>query len=107
MNFELRRNRDIVASITCDVNIENLKALIPEMTDEQKRLDAWARMKRAEAEKLIWQAVQDIHMKDLDGAEITPDTHEIGYDWEEPDDRGVCNAKICWIRPKISEFERK
>lgn len=107
MRLEIRRNRDIVASVTCDVNIEKLKALMPEMTEEQERLDAWARIKRKEAEDMVWQYAADVHLTDLDGHEIHEDTHEIGYDWGEPDERGVCLATCMWIRPKESEWNRK
>lgn len=109
IKIRIKRNRDISFEFNCDdpKAQEFLRGLVPELTEEQKRKQAESDRKRALLEEAIWKEVAENGWKDLDGNDITPETHEIGYEYGEPDKDGMCCAKEVWIRPKISEFERK
>lgn len=103
IKIRIKRNRDISFELKCD-NPEALRDLVPELTEEQKRKLAVAEEKKKRLEAEIWNEVARNGWRDLDGNVITPETHEIGYDFGEPDADGMCCAKEVWIRPKISEF---
>lgn len=104
MDFEIRRNRDISFKVTCE-NPEALKELF-EMTEEQKRLqerfETWSR----QAEDKFWRFVNDHPTRDCNGELIKPETHEIGFDFGDPDDDGMMEVKTMWVRPKKSEYEK-
>jgi len=109
IKVRIKRNRDIRFDFNCDdASVQEfLRGLVPELTEEQKRKQAESDRKRALLEEAIWKEVAENGWKDLDGNDITPETHEIGYEYGDPDKDGMCCAKEVWIRPKISEFERK
>ena len=102
MKVEIRRNRDITFKVSGD--FPNLKGLFPEMTPEQLEKQADFERRRHTYEKKLWKIAFDNRWKDLDGNDIMPATHEIGYDWEETSEKGVMRAKTVWIRPIKSEF---
>ena len=106
IEIRIKRNSDISFEFNCDdpKAQEFLRGLVPELTEEQKRKLAVAEEKKKRLEAEIWNEVAINGWRDLDGNVITPDTHEIGYDFGEPDADGMCCAKEVWIRPKISEF---
>ena len=104
MKIEIRRNRDITFSVTC-VNPESLKSILPEPTEEERRI-----MEENERERLRWESeLFDMaeepgnEWHDLDGTPITRETHEVGYEYSDPVD-GVCYVEVCYIRPKKSEL---
>lgn len=105
MDFEIRRNRDISFSVICD-NPEALKDLVPELTDHQKRVLEESEARRKRFEDALWDYFRDYKVRDLDGKRITKRTHEIGYDYGEPNDEGFMTAKTVWVRPKKSECEK-
>lgn len=104
MDIEIRRNRDIQFNFTCE-NLETLKELF-QLTDEQKRqqerFETWSR--RVEDE--FWRFVNEHPLMDCIGEIIKPETHEIGFDFSEPDDDGMMKAKTMWVRPRKSEYEK-
>lgn len=104
MDIEIRRNRDISFSVTCE-NLDALKELF-QMTEEQKRqqerYEAW----RCQMEEGFWRFVKEHPTRDCNGDLIKPETHEIGFDFGEPDDDGMMAAKTMWVRPKKSEYEK-
>ena len=104
MNFEIRRNRDISFNVTCE-NPESLKELF-QMTDDQKRLQEEFDARRKEVEDKFWHFVKEHPTMDCNGELIKPETHEIGFDFGEPDDDGIMEAKTMWVRPKKSEYEK-
>lgn len=104
MDIEIRRNRDISFSITGGVP-EALKELF-QMTDEQKRAQEEYDARRKELEDEFWRFVKEHPILDCNDELIKPETHEIGYDFGDPDDDGVCEAKTMWVRPKQSEYEK-
>ena len=104
MNFEIRRNRDISFNVTCE-NPESLKELF-QMTDDQKRLQEEFDARRKEVEDKFWHFVKEHPTKDCNGELIKPETHEIGFDFGEPDDDGIMEVKTMWVRPKKSEYEK-
>lgn len=104
MDIEIRRNRDIQFNVTCG-NLETLKELF-QLTDEQKRqqerFETWSR----QVEDEFWHFVKEHPTKDCNGDLIKPETHEIGFDFSLPDDDGIMIAKVMWVRPKKSEYEK-
>lgn len=104
MDIEIRRNRDISFSVTGGVR-EALKELF-QMTDEQKRAQEEYDARRKELEDEFWRFVSEHPTRDCNGELIKPETHEIGFDFGEPDDDGVSEAKTMWVRPKKSEYEK-
>lgn len=104
MNIEIRRNRDISFNVTCE-NPESLKELF-QMNDEQKRLQEEYEARRKALEEEFWRFVNEHPTKDCKGELIKPETHEIGYDFSEPDDDGMMEVKTMWVRPKKSEYEK-
>ncbi len=104
MEIEIRRNRDIQFNLTCQ-NPESLKELF-QLSDEQKRLMEEYDKRRKEKEGAIWDYFQEHPTCDCGGELIKPETHEIGYDFTEPDDNGISVAVKIWIRPKKSEYEK-
>ena len=103
MTIEIRRNRDISCSVTCE-NPEALKELF-QMTDEQKRLQDEYNAQRKKFEDEFWRFLREHPTCDCNGELIKPETHEVGFDFSEPDDCGVCVAKTMWVRPKKSEYK--
>jgi len=104
MDIEIRRNRDISFSVTGG-DQEALKELF-QMTDEQKRAQEEYDARRKELEDEFWRFVSEHPTRDCNGELIKPETHEIGYDFGDPDDDGVTEAKTMWVRPKKSEYEK-
>ena len=104
MDIEIRRNRDISFEVTCE-NLDALKELF-EMTEEQKREQERYEANRKRFEAELWDYFRDYKVRDLDGKRITKRTHEIGYDYDEPNDDGFMKAKTVWVRPKKSEYEK-
>jgi len=104
MDIEIRRNRDISFEVTCE-NPDALKELF-EMTEEQKRLQERYEAWRRQTEEEFWRFVKVHPTRDLNGEPINPDTHEIGFDFGEPDDYGMAEVKVMWVRPKKSEYEK-
>lgn len=104
MDIEIRRNKDISYSVTCE-NPEALKELF-QMTDEQKRLQEEYEAQRKKFEDEFWRFVKEHPTRDCNGEIIKPETHEIGFDFGAPGDDGVMEAKIMWVRPKKSEYEK-
>lgn len=104
MDIEIRRNRDLSFSVTCE-NQDALKELF-QMTDEQKRLQEECETRRKEVEDAFWRFVKEHPTRDCDGDLIKPETHEIGFDYGEPDEKGICTATVMWVRPKKSEYEK-
>lgn len=104
MNIEIRRNRDISFNVTCK-NPEALKELF-QMTEEQKRLQEECDARRKAFEDEFWRFVKEHPTRDCNGELIKPETHEIGFDFGEPDDDGTMEAKTMWVRPKKSEYEK-
>lgn len=104
MDIEIRRNRDIQLNFTCE-NLETLKELF-QLTDEQKRqqerFETWNR----QVEDEFWRFVKEHPTKDCNGELIKPETHEIGFDFDEPDDNGMMKVKTMWVRPRKSEYEK-
>lgn len=104
IGFEIRRNLDISFNVTCE-NLETLKELF-QLTDDQKRqqerFETWSRQVKDE----FWRFVKEHPAKDCDGELIKPETHEIGFDFGEPDDNGMMEVKTMWVRPKKSEYEK-
>ena len=104
MEVEIRRNRDIQFNVTCE-NPDALKELF-QMTEEQKlqqeRYEAW----RSQTEEEFGRFVKEHPSRDLSGELIKPETHEIGFDFGEPDDNGMMEVKTMWVRPKKSEYEK-
>ena len=104
MDIEIRRNRDLSFSVTCE-NPDALKELF-QMTDEQKRLQEECETRRKEVEDEFWRFVKEHPIRDFGGDLIKPETHEIGFDFSLPDDDGIMIAKVMWVRPKKSEYEK-
>lgn len=104
MDIEIRRNRDIAFSVTCE-NPEALKELF-QMTDDQKRLQEEYESRRKALEDEFWRFVKEHPTCDCNGKLIKPETHEIGFDFGEPDDDGMMEAKTMWVRPQKSEYEK-
>lgn len=104
MDIEIRRNRDISFEVTCE-NQEALKELF-QMTDEQKRLQEEYEARRKKFEDEFWRFVKEHPTRDCSGELIKPETHEIGFDFGEPDDNGMMEVKTMWVRPKKSEYEK-
>lgn len=104
MDIEIRRNRDISFSVSCDYP-EALKKLF-QMTDDQKRLQEEYNARKKVFEDEFWRFVKAHPTLDCNGELIKPETHEIGFDFGEPDDDGVTEAKTMWVRPKKSEYEK-
>ena len=104
MDIEIRPNRDISFNVTCE-NPESLKELF-QMNDEQKRLQEEYDARRKALEDEFWRFVKEHPAKDCNGELIKPETHEIGFDFGEPDDDGIMEAKTMWVRPKKSEYEK-
>lgn len=108
MRFEIRRNRDLVMNFTCNAaSMDVLKSLMPERTKEEIRMSEEANEHRRFVESEMWDFVKNVNIVDLDGRIISPETHEIGYDWGEPDSQGMRVAECMWIRPKESEMLAK
>lgn len=105
MDIEIRRNRDISFNVTCE-NPEALKDLVPELTDQEKRLQEECDARLEELEDEFWRFVKEHPIRDCSGDLIKPETHEIGFDFSDPDDDGVCEAETMWVRPKKSEYEK-
>lgn len=103
MDIEIRRNRDISFNVTCE-DPEALKELF-HMTDDQKRLQEEYEARRKEVEDEFWRFVKEHPTRDCNGELIKPETHEIGFDFGEPDEDGAMEAKTMWVRPKKSENE--
>lgn len=106
MRIEIRRNRDISFSVKCE-NPGTLKDLMPELTDEERKI-----VEESERERLRWESElfdmaeePGYEWHDLDGNPITRETHEVGYEYSEPIN-GICYAEVCYIRPKKSEYEK-
>lgn len=104
MDIEIRRNRDISFNITCE-NPDAIKELF-QMTDEQKRLQEEWETRRKALEDEFWRFVKEHPTRDCNGKIIKSETHEIGFDFGEPDDDGVMEVKTMWVRPKKSEYEK-
>ena len=104
MEIEIRRNRDIQFNVTCQ-NPASLEKLL-QLSDEQKRLRDECDNRRKAIEDMIWRYFQEHIVCDLNGNHITPETHEIGYDFTEPDDNGISAAVKIWVRPKKSEYAK-
>lgn len=104
MNIEIRRNRDLTFDCTCD-NPAMLKGLF-QMTADQKRLQEEFEARRKKVEEEFWRFVKEHPTRDCDGELIKPETHEIGFDFSDPNDYGLCEAKTMWVRPKKSEYEK-
>lgn len=104
MDIEIRRNMDIQFNVTC-ANPDALKELF-QMTEEQEkqqeRYEAW----RRQMEEEFWRFVKEHPIRDLSGELIKPETHEIGFDFGEPDDDGMMEVKTMWVRPRKSEYEK-
>ena len=105
MKIEIRRNRDLSFSIKCE-NVDALKALMPELTAEERKI-----MEESEKERLRWEEeLFDMAEEpgnewlDLDGNPITRETHEVGYEYSDPIG-GKCYVEVCYIRPKKSELQ--
>lgn len=105
MNIEIRRNRDIRFDVTCE-NPGALKEFLFEMTEEQKRQQERHEAWRRQTEQEFWRFVKEHPTSDLSGELIKPETHEIGFDFGEPDDDGLMEVKTMWVRPKKSEYEK-
>ena len=104
MDIEIRRNRDIQFNVTCE-NPETLKELF-QLTDEQKRQQERFETGCRQVVDEFWRFVNEHPTKDCDGELIKPETHEIGFDFSEPDDDGIMKAKTMWVRPRKSEYEK-
>ena len=104
MDIEIRRNKDLKFDCTCD-NPVALKELF-QMTDDQKRLQEEYEARRKALEDEFWRFVKEHPTRDCNGEIIKPETHEIGFDFGDPDDDGVTEAKTMWVRPKKSEYEK-
>lgn len=104
MDIEIRRNRDISFNVTCE-DPEALKELF-QMTDDQKRLQEEYEARRKVVEDEFWRFVKEHPTRDCNGKIIKPETHEIGFDFGEPDEDGTMEAKTMWVRPKKSEYEK-
>lgn len=104
MDIEIRRNRDISFEVTCE-NPETLKELF-QMTDDQKREQERYETWRRQVEDEFWRFVNEHPTRDCNGELIKPETHEIGFDFGEPDDDGMMEVKTMWVRPKKSEYEK-
>lgn len=105
MDIEIRRNRDISCSFTLE-NPEALKELVPDLTDEEKQIQEEYDARRKAFEDEFWRFVKEHPTRDCNGDLIKPETHEIGFDFSDPDDDGVCEAKTMWVRPQKSEYEK-
>lgn len=105
MDIEIRRNRDLTFTLDGEVNrkaFEELAGRIPPLTEEQRKmLDEFAWIRREIEEKFDKNEVYDL-LGDL----IVRETHEIGFDFSDPDDDGMSEAKTMWVRPKKSEYEK-
>lgn len=104
MDIEIRRNRDISFEVTCK-NPDALRRLF-QMTDDQKRLQEEFESHRKNVEDEFWHFVKEHPTKDCNGDLIKPETHEIGFDFSLPDDDGIMIAKVMWVRPRKSEYEK-
>lgn len=104
MDIKIRRNRDITFNVTCK-NPDALKELF-QMSDDQKRLQEEYEERRKALEAEFWRFVKEHPTRDCNGELIKPETHEIGFDFSEPDDDGVCEVKTMWVRPQKSEYEK-
>lgn len=60
MRIEIRNGGAVVASSECGVDLRKVE--------------------KEEFERLVWRVARNLHMRDLDGSPIMPETHEIGYD---------------------------
>ena len=104
MEVEIRRNRDIQFNVTCE-NPDALKELF-QLTEEQKLQQVRYEACRSQTEEEFWRFVKEHPSRDLSGELIKPETHEIGFDFGEPDDDGMMEVKTMWVRPKKSEYEK-
>ena len=110
MNIEIRRNRDLVFTISPENEraLKELQGLIPPLTEEQKKLlDKGAELRR-ELEEKIWAHFDKNEVFDLLGDKIMRETHEIGFDVETEEHGGMnwAVAKNIYVRPKKSEYEK-
>lgn len=104
MDIEIRRNLDIQFNVNCE-NPETLKELF-QLTDDQKRKQERFETWRRHIEDEFWRFVEAHQTRDCNGEIIKPETHEIGFDFGEPDDDGMTEVKTMWVRPKKSEYEK-
>lgn len=110
MIVEIRRNRDITIPLTAPPPeavmewVQSMAKLSDEARRQQEEFDA----SRRKFEEDFWAVVKKYPERwiDLDGNQITRETHEIGFDYSEPDEKGICTATVLWVRPKKSEYEK-
>ena len=110
MDIEIRRNRDI----TCSLSAPSTEAVMEwvlsmgQRTEEERRQEEEFAAQRRKFEEDFWAVVKEYPERwiDLDGNQITRETHEMGFDYGEPDEKGICTATVLWVRPKKSEYEK-
>lgn len=111
MDIEIRRNTDI--KFEFELSKEQRETILdffkPKVIDEmvEQMLDENNRLKREICEKIMAHCVE-IGQRDLNGAFITPETHEVdcdlafvyinGEQWAYP--------RQWYVRPKRSEYEK-
>jgi hypothetical protein len=78
------------------------------LSEEERRQEEEFAAQRRKFEEDFWAVVKKYPERwiDLDGNQITRETHEMGFDYGEPDEKGICTAKVMWVRPKKSEYEQ-
>jgi len=110
MDIEIRRNKSLSFTLTAPPPDEVMEWVREQMqlTEEQRRQDEEFATLRRKFEEDFWAVVEKYPERwiDLDGHQITRKTHEIGFDYGEPDENGICTATILWVRPKKSEYEK-
>ena len=82
--------------------------IMAELSDEARRQQEEFDASCRKFEEDFWAMVKKYPERwiDLDGNQITRETHEMGFDYGEPDEKGICTATVMWVRPKKSEYEK-
>ncbi|MBQ6958108.1 MAG: hypothetical protein IJP77_06085 [Bacteroidales bacterium] len=110
MDIEIRRNRDVTFSLTAPPPEAVMEwfQIMAELSDEARRQQEEFDASCRKFEEDFWAMVKKYPERwiDLDGNQITRETHEMGFDYGEPDEKGICTATVMWVRPKKSEYEK-
>ena len=110
MDIEIRRNRSLSFTLSAPSPeaVMELSKLMGQRTEEERRQEEEFDALRRKFEEDYWAVVKKYPERwvDLDGNQITRETHEIGFDYGEPDENGICTATVMWVRPKKSEYEK-
>ena len=109
MDIEIRRNRDLSFTLAPSPEaVMEWARLMGQRTEEERRQEEEFAAQRRKFEEDFWAVVKKYPERwiDLDGNQITRETHEMGFDYGEPDENGICTATVMWVRPKKSEYEK-